>query len=269
MLPSWRDETTAAPFLPTLAVNLLPLGGILALEWRVAELLAVYWLEIGTSLLVYGVAALFAERPVVVDGRRFRLPGVKSPDQTGVPSDYERPEKWERDPDPVETPGSLPPVYPRNTQLVVLSVGTGAAWLGFFLVEYPAIVRALRSPALALAAAAMVLGDVRRLYREFFARNQYESMSPHMVLEIPGRLLFFALIYVVALSTVGLLAYAGVVALVETAVGVAVPRVRAELLVAVAAVAGKVAVEWSRFSAERQSDPTGFAAWFVPEDPRE
>lgn len=268
MLPSRSDDPTLAAFLPTLAVNLLPLVGILALEWRVAELLAVYWLEIGTSLLVYGVAALFAERPVVVEGRSFRLPGVRTPDQTGVASDYERPEKWERDPDPIETPGSLPPIYPRNTRLVGLSVGTGATWLGFFLLEYPAIVGALRSPALALTAAAMILGDIRRLYREFFAHRQYESMSPHMVLEIPGRLLFFAALYVVALSTVGLLAYAGLVALVEATTGVAVPRVRTELLFAVAAVAGKVAVEWSRFSAERQSNPTGFAAWFVPEDPR-
>ena len=50
---------------------------------------------------------------------------------------------------------------------------------------------------------------------------------------------------------------------------VVVPAFEAEVGVAVVVVAGMLLVEWSRFRAEREPEPTGFAAWFLPEDPRE
>lgn len=257
---SSQEKVDFVSFLPKLLANLFPFLGILLLDWRVAELLAVYWLEIGTGFLVYGVAALFAQLPVVLDGRSFYLPGVGP--------DVERHEKWERDPRPVELPGSFPPIYPRNILLVLLSLIMGFGFLGFFLLESPDTVETLRSPSLALTAVGMILSDCHQLYREFFGEKQYEEMSAHMVLEIPGRFLFFAVIYILLLGTVGMLMLIVFVLVVRETIGFTSP-VGFKLIFAAAMVTGKIAVEWSQYRAENEEDPTGFATWFLPENPRE
>ncbi|WP_254278672.1 DUF6498-containing protein [Haloarcula marina] len=255
-----RENAATVSFLPTLAANLFPLVGIAVFEWRVAELLAVYWVEIGVALVSYGVAALFARRPVVLDGRQFYLPGV-SPEA-------DRAEKWERDPRPLDLPWSLPPMYPRNGRLVFLTLVTGFGFLGFFLAASPGVVESLRSPWLGLAAAGMVLSDWRYLSREFFSENRYEELSAHMVLEIPVRVLFFAVAYVLLLGSIGLLSLVfGIFLLRE--MGIVVPAFELADLFAATIVLGKVAVERSRFRAETEAEPSGFATWFLPEDPRE
>ncbi|RDI69920.1 DUF6498-containing protein [Halopelagius longus] len=261
MPPNPFKGVESASFLPTLLANLFPLFGILRLDWRVVELFAIYWLEIGTGFLVYGVAALFARLPVVLDGRSFYLPGV-SPDT-------ERDQKWTRDSRPIDLPGSLPPIYPRNVRLILWTLATGFAFLGIFLVEYPQVVEVLRSPSLVLTAVGMILSDWYRLYREFFREGQYEEMSAHMVLEIPGRVLFFWVVYVLLLGSVGGFTLLFLVLFVRETVGGLVPDIDLVVLFAVALVVGKVAVEWSRFRVENETEPTGFATWFLPENPRE
>ncbi|WP_242492829.1 DUF6498-containing protein [Halogeometricum borinquense] len=264
MLSNQGTNTSSVSFLPTLVANLLPFFGILLLDWRVGELLAVYWLEIGTALLGYSVAALFAQLPIVLDGRSFYLPG------TGP--DVERHEKWEREPAPVEVPGPLPPIYPRNIRLVLTLLIAGCFILGFFLFASPefaspGILTALGSPSIALTAVGMILSDWYRLYREFFREKQYEEMSAYMVLEIPGRFLVFAASYVVLLSTVGMLTLASFLMITQTEF--ARLGFEFEQLVAGAMVLGKIAVEWSQFRTENEEDPTGFATWFRPDNPRE
>jgi hypothetical protein len=50
---------------------------------------------------------------------------------------------------------------------------------------------------------------------------------------------------------------------------VVVPAFEAELVAATVVVVGMLLVEWSRFRAERDPEPSGFATWFLPENPRE
>ena len=256
-----RNETLGTlAFAPTLLSNLLPVVGIVALDWRLVEVLAMYWLELGTTLLVYGVAALFARRPVVLDGRNLFLPGVSN--------DTERHEKWDRAPNPVELPGPLPPVYPRNARLVRLSFVWGFGFLAFPLYAEPKLIADALSPALVLTALAMVASHVDQLRREFFGERRYEEMSAHMVLEVPGRLLFFAICYLALVGACGMV-------LALLAVGVAdsntvvVPAFETELAATTVVVVGMLLVEWSRFRAEHDPEPSGFATWFLPDDPRE
>lgn len=223
--------------------------------------MAVYWLEIGTTFVVYGGAALFAQCPVVLEGRDLYLPGVSR--------HAERREKWEQEPNPVELPGQLPPIYPRNLRLVRMSLIWGFGFLVFPLIgENFALVKEVLSPSLALTALAMIISHLVQLRREFFGKAQYEEMSPHMVLEIPGRLLFFAAVYVALITVVGGGVLVFLLLLVQEATGAAVPDFDLSLRFAIAMVLGKIAVEWSRFRAENEENPTGFATWFLPEDPK-
>ncbi|EFW92245.1 hypothetical protein ZOD2009_12230 [Haladaptatus paucihalophilus DX253] len=69
-------SSAVAGFVPTLLANLVPLGGFVAFGWQIRELLVIYWLEIVVMLLLYGGAALFASRRIVLEGRTLFLPGV-------------------------------------------------------------------------------------------------------------------------------------------------------------------------------------------------
>ncbi|WP_275880539.1 DUF6498-containing protein [Haloferax volcanii] len=58
LTPSERRRAKVAVLL---AVNAVPLVGVLALDWSLVALLAVYWVELGTCLVGAAVKALFAE----------------------------------------------------------------------------------------------------------------------------------------------------------------------------------------------------------------
>jgi hypothetical protein len=53
-----------------LAANAVPLAGVLALDWSLAALVVVYWLELGVGLALAAVRALFARRPPEQDRAR-------------------------------------------------------------------------------------------------------------------------------------------------------------------------------------------------------
>ncbi|SFR53077.1 DUF6498-containing protein [Halogeometricum limi] len=255
-----NDGVGTLAFAPTLLSNLLPLVGVVALDWRVVEVLTIYWLELGTTFLVYGVAALFARRPVVLDGRNLHLPGVSR--------DTDRRGKWERDPSSVALPGPLPPVYPRNLRLVRMSLIWGFGFLALPLFGNWGLVGDVLSPALALTALAMVASHLDQLRREYFGEKQYEEMSAHMVLEIPGRLLFFAACYLALVGSAGIVLALFAVG-VDDSNTVLLTAFEAELAVVTVVVFGMLFVEWSRFRAEHDPDPSGLATWFLPENPRE
>ncbi|GAB7094004.1 hypothetical protein JCM30237_11560 [Halolamina litorea] len=246
-------------FLPTLVANALPLVGIALLDWRVAEVLAVYWLELATAFLAYGAAALFAARPVVLEGREaFFLPAVGR--------NTERAPKWECEPSPVDVPGPLPPIYPRNGRLVAATLFWGFGLLAVPLIAAPEAVDAALSLPLLGTTATMLGAHVLDLRREFFDEGQYEERSAHTVLEVPGRLLAFASIYVALAAAVGGGGLLFILALLYEA-GVTVPDSDAGVLFGASMIAGKLLAEWGRFDAARADEPGWLGTWFQPEKP--
>jgi len=246
-----------------IATNLLPLVGVVAFGWSVGELLAVYWIEVAVVVLAHGVAALFAERPIRLEGRSFYI--------TGYDEDAERAAVWERDPEPIRLASWLPPIYRRNARVVRRSLGA-FAFLGFPLLAVGWDALTYLTPTVGLATVGACGAQVAEVRREFFAERAYEDQLPYMVVEAARRVVFFYFVIGAA-----------------TAVGVtlALVAVQAALgsgaLDAVAAVAGaealllpylvpialaKATVEWGRRRAFREDDPDGIATWFTGEDPK-
>ncbi|GAB7019228.1 DUF6498-containing protein [Halostagnicola bangensis] len=260
-----RTETKSVDlgFGPILLSNLLPIVGIIWFDWRLAEILVIFWLEIWVMLLVYSGLALTAERPVVLEGRRLHLPGV------GKNTDLCE-SKWSSESEGISLVGPIPPIYPRNGRIVALSMFWGAGFLilPVFVFEYYSALKSTVSPAIVGVTIAISASHLLEVQREFLEEKKYQAMSAHMVLEIPIRVIFFAFGFLMTLAIVGgiFIVIIGVT-LSETFGYVPSERVIDAVLVT-GPILGKLAVEWSRFRAERESNPTGFANWFVPEDPR-
>ncbi|MFC7069437.1 DUF6498-containing protein [Halobaculum lipolyticum] len=250
-------------FVPTLLATLLPLAGVGLLGWRVAELLVVYWIELWALLVVYAGAALFARRAVVVEGRNLTLPGVSS--ETGRDE-----QRWSGEPRALRLPGPLPPIYPRNARLVAHSLvwGVGLLTVPVWAVDLGDAALATLSPPLAAVALATVGSHALTVRRDYLATGRIETVSAHMVLEIPVRVVAFAFTYVSVALVVGGFCLL-VVWEVLGAVGVTVGDDAVVLALVAVVVLGKLAIEWSRHAAAAADDPTGFATWFRPEDPRE
>ncbi len=178
--------------------------------------------------------------------------------------------KWSGEPEGIHLVDPLPPIYPRNGRLVALSMfwGVGFLTLPIFAFEWNAALESTVSPAIVGVTTAIAVSHLLEVQREFLGAEKYQAMSAHMVLEIPIRVIFFAFGFLMTLAIVGgiFIVIIGV-ALSETFGYVPSERVIDAVLVT-GPVVGKLAVEWSRFRAERESNPTGFANWFVPEDPR-
>ncbi|WP_222847848.1 DUF6498-containing protein [Haloferax sp. KTX1] len=68
LTPSERRRAKVAVLM---AVNAVPLVGVLALDWSLVALLAVYWVELGACLVGAAVKALFAEGKPVYDANGF------------------------------------------------------------------------------------------------------------------------------------------------------------------------------------------------------
>lgn len=263
MVPDRVAGGDVREFAPTLLATLLPLVGVGLLDWRVAELLVVYWIELWALLVVYAGAALFARRAVVVEGRNLTLPGVSS----DAGRDEER---WAGEPRPIRLPGALPPIYPRNARLVAHSLvwGVGLLTVPVWAVDLGAAAVATLSPPLAGVALATVVSHVLAVRRDYVLTGRYEEVSPHMVLEVPVRVVAFAFAYVSVALVVGGFALLFAVE-VFGAFGVTLGDDAVVLALVGVVVLGKLAVEWSRHAAEASDDPSGFATWFRPENPRE
>ncbi|WP_435179948.1 DUF6498-containing protein [Halorussus sp. AFM4] len=261
-----RTETEAdlREFVPVVLSNLLPLGGVVFLDWAVLQVLATYWIELAVMLIVYSAAALFAERRIVLDGRNLYLPGVGRTTELGP--------KWDEAPRPTHLPGPLPPMYRRNAVMVFKSLVFGAFWVGIPIYgEFPYVdVASAVSPAVLAAAFGIAVSQLVELRREYFGKRRYEEMSVHMVLEIPLRVIAFMGGVLLVLHVVGVLLLLAVRELFGASVfeTVLTGRVIA-ICYALVAMLAMLAVEWSRFWASREPDPGGLADWFTPEDPRE
>jgi hypothetical protein len=245
------------------ATNLLPLIGVVAFDWRVGELLAVYWIEVVALVLAHGVAAMFAERPIVLEGRSFYI--------TGYDEDAERDEVWERDPDPVRLVPWLPPIYRRNARVVARSLGA-FVFLLFPLVPVGWDALSYLTPTVGLATLGVCGAQVAEAYREFLSGRAYEERSPYMVVEAAQRVVFFYFVIGIVTAvavTAGIFAIEaalapGLLDRVADAFGVEAVLLPYLLPIAIA----KATVEWGRRRAVREDDPDGIATWFTGEDPR-
>lgn len=212
--PDLGDEPSA--FAPILVANLLPLVGVLWLEWEPATLVLVYGLEVAVSLLVAGGKALFAQRPPPAD-----RDGVVSVSEARLTDKRGR----------VRVHESLPPIYPRNVPFALSVVLALVFFSGFF---GGVVVAAFEpagptSPEVGLSVLALVVGQLAETKRRYFGEREYERVSPYAVVETPARQLF-ALLYLLVWVG-GLLGSTGALAV---------------------AVCVKLLVEWSTFRAGRE-----------------
>ena len=258
------DPTGRGALALVVATNLLPLVGVVAFDWRVGELLAVYWIEVVVMVLAYSVAALFAERPIDLDDRSFYVVGYSENTELDE-------ERWEADPEPIRLVSWLPPIYRRNVGVVVRSLGV------FYFVAFPLLGVGLDAvsyvtPTVGFAAVGVCLAQIAEVRREFFAERAYEEQSPYMVVEAAQRVVFFYIVIgmlavpavTVALLAVQALAGSGAFDAVAAVVGPGAILLPYLLPIAFA----KATVEWSRRRAFHESDPDGIATWFTGEDPR-
>ncbi|ELZ34748.1 hypothetical protein GLW36_12330 [Halorubrum terrestre] len=265
------DRGPSRPLAPTsrgalvlvVATNLLPLAGVVAFGWRVGELLAVYWIEVAALVLAHAAAAMFAERPIVLEDRSFYI--------TGYDEDAERDEVWESDPTPIRLVSWLPPIYRRNFRVVRRSLGV-FAFLLFPLVPVGWDALSYLTPTVGLAALGVCGAQVAEVRREFFAERAYEERSPYMVVEAAQRVVFFYFVIgmlTVVPVTVGVFVVEtalapGLLDRVADAFGVGAVLLPYLLPITLA----KAVVEWGRRRAAREDDPDGIATWFTGEDPR-
>ncbi|MEZ3164090.1 DUF6498-containing protein [Halorubrum sp. RMP-47] len=245
------------------ATNLLPLAGVVGFGWRVGELLAVYWIEVAVLVIAHSAAAMFAERPIRLEGRSFYI--------TGYDEGAERDEVWEREPEPIRLVSWLPPIYRRNFRVVRRSLGV-FVFLLFPLVGVGWDALSYLTPTVGVAAFGVCGAQVAEVRQEFFAERAYEERSPYMVVEAAQRVVFFY--FVVGMLTVVPVTFGifvieaalapGVLDGVADAAGVEVLLLPYLFPIAL----GKALVEWSRRRAFREDDPDGVATWFTGEDAR-
>ena len=221
-VPDRSGESTIG-FLPILAANLLPLGGILFLDWDPGTLALVYCVEILLSVLLAGAKATFAQRPPAsADGGVLSVGSTALTERRGSVDLLE----W------------LPPVYPRNLPFA-FGVFGGVAWTAIFLFAFlsgfldPLV--ALGEPAVLASIAALVAAQVGNIAQRYVGRKQYETASPYAVVDTPLRQAF-VLVFVLAV-----VAGAG-----PTAVLVVI-------------VLGKIAIEWAGYSGAEE----GLLGWLT------
>ncbi|AFZ72898.1 DUF6498-containing protein [Natronobacterium gregoryi] len=233
-----NDET--AGFVPILLANLVPLVGVVALEWDPETLVVIYGVELLLSLLLAGGTALFAQRP--------------PPDRDGVVSASDALLTGKRGTlRPFE---SLPPIHVRNVPFalgVVVSVTLYAVVFGViayigFQGEWT-----LESTAVLLSVSVLLVGQFLETRRQYFHGRRYERVSPYAVIETPARQVF-ALLFALAF------------------VGVTVGLAIGSTAVLVIVVCVKLAVEWSAYRANRTDEDTNrfvdrFVAWFADPEP--
>ena len=260
---SRRSLTGRSALAVVVATNLLPLAGVVGFGWRVGELLAVYWIEVAVLVIAHSAAAMFAERPIRLEGRSFYI--------TGYDEDAERDEVWEREPEPIRLVSWLPPIYRRNFRVVRRSLGV-FVFLLFPLVAVGWDALSYLTPTVGLAALGVCGAQVAEVRREFFADRAYEERSPYMVVEAAQRVvLFYIVIGLLTVVPVTFGIFAIEAALAPGLLDGLADAFGAEVLLLpylLPITLAKATVEWGRRRAVREDDPDGVATWFTGEDPR-
>jgi len=222
-------------FVPVLLANLVPLVGVVGFGWEPSTVVVIYTLEVLWSFPLAGAKALFAQRPPRTD--RESMYDLSEAILTGKRGSLQ----------PV---GWLPPIYLRNVPFA-FAVAGGAGWFGVFIgvvlgPEIP-LVQVASRPEVVVSVAALVIGQLVEIGRDYIRDGRYETVSPFTVVETPARQAFFLVFLLFAVPAVG------------EAVGLAVG----------AFVVGKLLIEWSAFRATHGSEGR-FTAWLSgPDTPAE
>jgi hypothetical protein len=165
---------------------LVPLVGVLTLGWNVHTLLALYWVEGVTAVVLAAVKALFAERG---------SPGLGSVEPLHELREIRG--GWR------PLPG-LPTIYPRNVPFAASILGGCTVVVLPVGILYWVVTDAVVHPSLGLFAGvvALVTAQVADLATDYLATDEYAEVSAQEVLREPA--LLGLMIFVV-----GLLAVAG------------------------------------------------------------
>ena len=267
-----RDDGDCFAFSLVMIANLLPLVGYAALDWGLDTVVRLYCIDATALFVVYGGCAMFAHRKSLLGQREGTLVPVLGGD-----------DDWSDDPRTIALHRSLPPIYPRNLRVVVPSVLFGA----FVVFSAGAVVAVdadhtgsgrptvdpssflsgfseFTSPLLLGAGLLIVSVHVLTVLRTYFPDRRYEEVSAYLTLEVPTRylliylgafVLYFVLVFLILWTT-------ELVTSVSNAGWIGPVTVLGGFFVT------KLVLERGRLRAELSVDPGGFAAWFVPKDPR-
>jgi hypothetical protein len=172
--------------LSVFVTHLCLVVGIVFFRWSIDELILVYLIEIGVTILLFATAALFAAQPID-DGEA---------------------DKWGEAPNPIELP-LLPPLYRRNVRPVARQLLNGAGFFCFFALIAVSVfelsLSSLSSLSVVLTIAAVCGSQAAQVWRQFLGDGSYRDRSPADALKLAlrpiGRLLVIAL-YVIAPITV-------------------------------------------------------------------
>lgn len=237
-MPSHSLDSLRRPlgFVPTLLVNLVPLAGVLVLDWNPVTLIAVYTLEVLVSFPIAAGKALFAQQPP-----RSERNGVFSVSEATLTTKRGA----------VTVFPWLPPVYPRNLSFSMSVVGAG---LGFVLVIAIAVATripldtAVWQPGVLLSAGALVLSQLFDVWWDYLGNERFRDATPYSVVETLGRQAFFLFVLFVAAP---------------------VPEENANPVVLLAVFVGfKILVEWSTYWTTHSGDGGGrLSGWLAGPDP--
>ncbi|SFS67024.1 DUF6498-containing protein [Halostagnicola kamekurae] len=261
-------EKTA--FLPLLVANLFPLAGIAFLEWHPEEVLFVYWLEIGSFVVLYSGLVLFAKRESRpadrnIDPLSFSLPFVNARET------------------PIQPFDRVPAVYPRNVRYAIgLFVWGLVFWwcLAVLMVLMPAratlelsasgegvpigdvvsIIGNAFSPAILVNACLLFVSQLVTIRREFFGRRRHERLSAATIAELPIRVILFWFLLTIFAQLVFPLLLWPIALVFDTAT---VTEVGVSTLV----IAGKLTIEWATRESQWSGESSGIARFFTPENP--
>ena len=260
-----------AAFLPVLVGNLLPLSGIAFLQWEPAQVLFVYWIEIGFFIALYSGLVLFAERDPRPDDRNINPPTVSIP-FLDTPSGPIRP--FDR----------LPSIYPRNVRyatglllwgivfwwclavVMIVVPSNGSLELSYSGEGVPigdviSVIAAAFSPFVLGNAVVLLVSQLVTIRREFFGQQTYTRLSAPMIAEIPVRVIVFWFLLAIFAQLVFPLLLWPLYAAFDTI------RVT-EIAVSALVIFGKLTVEWSTFRSRWVAESDGIARLFTHEDPR-
>ncbi|MEA1932231.1 MAG: DUF6498-containing protein [Euryarchaeota archaeon] len=224
-----------AGFVPVLLANLVPLVGVVVFGWEASTVVVIYVLEVLWSFPLAGAKALFAQRPPRTDRESiYDLSEAVLVNKRGSL----KPVSW------------LPPVHPRNVPFA-LAVAGGAGWfavfVGFVLGPELPLVDAVLRPEVVVSLAALAVGQLVEIGRDYIGDGRYETTSPFAVVETPARQALFLTALLFVVPAVG--------DRVDLAVG--------------AFVVGKLVIEWSAFRATHGTEGR-LTAWLSgPDTPAE
>ncbi|WP_228371017.1 MULTISPECIES: DUF6498-containing protein [unclassified Natrinema] len=258
------------PFLPVLIANLFPMAGIALLDWRPEEVLFVYWLEIGSFVVLYSGLVLFAKRQ--------SRPSDRNIDPLSFSFPFVTPRKT-----PIQPFDRIPPIYPRNVQYAIgLFVWGLVFWwcLAVLMILLPAratlelsasgegvpigdvvsIIGNAFSPVILLNACLLFISQLMMIRREFFGRRRHEQLSAATIAEFPIRVIVFWFLLTIFAQLIFPLLLWPIALVFDTATVT-------ELGISTLVIAGKLTIEWATRQSQWSGESDGITRWFTPENP--